>query len=287
MVRAVDISNYTGPILADHVAAWRGLGVGVVQVQAIDPPPQYPPGVTAQQLATLRAAGMDAEAYIYLWFDDVSLVRRGLALLQGSSIRRIWLDIEDDAAQKYNPADTEARVQQALDACDTFGAGLGLPQTGIYTGNWFWTDARYMANTQRFSDRLLWDAHYDGIADATQNFAPYGGWTSCAIKQYIGTSELAGVGHLDQSVLHPDYAASLAQQQQQEDEEVAYPVPAQYTRNGWNTWRDVAINLQGIADAMGQQLTTLQAELAKTDADASAKLDRIKAIVDAAPSGPA
>jgi hypothetical protein len=259
--------------------------VGVVQVQAVNPPPQYPPSATVQQLATLRTAGMAAEAYIYLWFDDVSLVQSALQLLQGTAIRRIWLDIEDEAAKKYNQADTEARVQQALNYCDTFGAGLSLARTGIYTGHWFWTDASYMANTQTFKDRLLWDAHYDNVADATQNFVPYGGWSSCAIKQYVGTSIFGGVSQLDQSALHPDYAATLTQQQ--ETEEVEFPVPDRYTKNGWTTWRVVAINLQGIADALGQQLTSLHAELASTDADAAAKLERIKAIVDGQTPAPA
>jgi GH25 family lysozyme M1 (1,4-beta-N-acetylmuramidase) len=279
MTLAVDISNYTGPIDPQHVDAWRQAGVGLVIVQAIDPPPGYPAGCTRQQLSTLRDAGMAAEAYIYLWFDaDVGTVQHALSLVDGLPIRRIWLDLEDKAAANYNQAATEAKVQAALDACDAYANAHGMPTTGIYTGNWFWSDPKLMGNTIRFNNRLLWDSHYDGVADTTANFRAYGGWSACTIKQHIGTSALGGVTGLDQSVLTADYAAGLTE----EEEEVAYPVPEQYTNNGWTTWREVAINLQAIADQLGQQQQALQAELASgTDPDAAAKLQKIRDIVEA------
>jgi hypothetical protein len=44
------------------------------------------------------------------------------------------------------------------------------------TGRWFWADSAYMNDSTAFSDRDLWAAQYDGIADATV-FTPFGGWT--------------------------------------------------------------------------------------------------------------
>jgi hypothetical protein len=222
---------------------------------------------------------MPADAYVYLWFDaQVSRIQHTLTLLDDLPISRIWLDVEDEAAAGYDQATTEARVRDALNACDTYAQARGLARTGVYTGHWFWTDARYMGNTQAFCDRLLWDSQYDGVADVPTNFRAYGGWTERAIKQHIGTSTLCGVTGVDQNVVSDEYAALLGVAREG-DEEVANPVPEQYANQGWTTWRDVAVNLQGIADQLGQQVENLSAQLSHTDSDARGKLDRIREIV--------
>lgn len=159
-------------------------------VQAISPPPGYPPGVTAQQLAACRDASIQTDLYIYLWPGDTpSTIQSRLALADGFTIRRLWLDVEESGV-------TEAQVAWALAQLDSFPSKLD--QAGVYTGGWFWPQ---VGSTIAFSDRPLWDSNFDGIPDASRGFRPYGGWTSPAVKQYMGTSSLSGVGGIDRDVL--------------------------------------------------------------------------------------
>lgn len=207
--RAVDVSNYSSALTPEALAAWKADGVELVLVQAIDPPAGFPAGKTRDQVQACLDAGLVVDAYIYLWFDaDVGDIQRKLALLDGLPIRRLWLDVEDESAARYDWAACEAKVRDALNACDSF-AVTGIDRTGIYTGGWFWRSDQYMANTTTFADRELWDSNYaDGIAD-TAAFKPYGGWQSCAIKQWQGTSDYLGVSGVDLNVLSEQEAAKL------------------------------------------------------------------------------
>lgn len=210
-VYAADLSNYTTDLSVEALDAWKNDGITHTIIQSVDPPPGYPEGKTRGQIAFCAANGMTVDAYIWLWFDlDIADINRKLALLDGLPVRRLWLDVEDTAAQKYSQALTETKVGDALFALTDYSAdhGLhGLP--GIYTGAWFWTDPKYMGNTTTFSNRDLWTAQYDDIPD-TSVFTPYGGWTSCAIKQYHGTMGLHGVWDIDLNVLSDEEAAKLS-----------------------------------------------------------------------------
>ena len=204
---AVDISNFTDPISADAVQALKDAGVGLAIIQAVDPPAGYPAGKTREQIQTCVQAGMPVDAYIWLWFSlGVDDIQQKLELLNDFPIRELWLDVEDTASINYDQATCETKVQMALDACDIYHGGQ---PTGIYTGRWFWADRRYMGNTTAFAGRELWDANYDDVADAAVGFVPYGGWTAPRIKQYRGTTSLAGIGGLDLNVLSVDEAAEL------------------------------------------------------------------------------
>lgn len=60
---------------------------------------------------------------------------------------------------------------------------------------------------------------------------------------------------------------------QPEDEDMALPpVDERYTANGWNDWRTVAINLQSIADTMGQQVETTAAQLDQVKAEEASQV---------------
>lgn len=206
MTLAVDVSNYTDPLTPQSVENLKAAGVEMVIAQAIDPPPGYPAGCTRQQIETCLAAGLHVDAYIWLWFDlDARDIERKLALLDGLAVRQLWLDVEDQSAARFDQATCEAKVDAALMACDARRGTNGQP-AGVYTGRWFWADQQYMGNTTRYADRELWDANYDHIADAAVGFVPYGGWTAPRIKQYQGSTSLAGVSGLDLNVL------SLAEQ---------------------------------------------------------------------------
>lgn len=212
---AVDMSNYTSPLTPANLQALKDADVHHVIVQAVDPPPGYPAGVTRQQIEVCLNAGLSVDAYIWLWFDlDATDVQRKLGLLTGMPVRQVWLDVEDTAAIKYDQPTCEAKVASSLVLCDQ--RSLHGP-TGLYTGRWFWADSRYMGNTTVFSDRELWDANYDDVADAALGFVPYGGWTAPRIKQYRGTTSLAGISGLDLNVLSVAEEEELGNSQTSDD----------------------------------------------------------------------
>ena len=200
MQYGIDVSNYTSPF-----ASWTK-DLSLVIVQAVDPPPSYPPGQTRDQIQACLDAGIAVDAYLWLWFDQDDIQSK-LSLLDGLAIRTLWLDVEDSAARRYNQVDTEAIIKAALDKCDAYGTWLARP-TGIYTGSWYWTSNLYLDNSTTFSDRMLWDANYDDQSD-TAVFTPYGGWTSCAIKQFAGSVVVNGISGVDHNVLSDAEAALL------------------------------------------------------------------------------
>lgn len=219
---AFDASNYTSDFSEAAVEAMKNEWFDLAIIQAIDPPPGYPPGKTAGQVAFCAANGLTVDAYLWLWMDlDVSDITRKLALLEGLPIRQLWLDVEDTAAIKYDQATCEQKVAEALAACDLWAEanGLALPRAGVYSGRWYWADPRYMGDTVTFSDRKLWDSDYDGVPDAGFGFAPYGGWTKRAIKQYRGTTVLHGVSGVDLNVLSDEEAMSLYAEPEPESSE--------------------------------------------------------------------
>jgi Glycosyl hydrolases family 25 len=198
---AVDVSNYTSPLSPAALNQWRDVhDIGLVIVQAINPPPGYPAGQTQQQIEACAQAGIITDAYVFLWtHSNVDAdMRAKLATLGGLElhVRKLWLDVEDTAGAAVEQRLTS--IRQALAVCDGWCKTYGKPRTGIYTGRWWWQG--YLGNTTEFGDRDLWASQYDGIDDATV-FSPFGGWTACRIKQHAGTSTLAGVGNVDLNVL--------------------------------------------------------------------------------------
>jgi len=184
---------------------WKNAGYGLVIVQAIDPPPTYPPSVTAQQLDMAVSCGLAVDAYIYCWW-DMDRMRRDVVTLGGRQLNRLWLDVEEFA--NGLPGTVAARiafVKQALAVLDAY-PHKQQAQVGIYTGGWFWGNARtanYMRNATDFSNRPLWTSQYDGIPNVDVADM-YGGWQKAAIKQWKGTTSLAGVQKVDLNVVRSD-----------------------------------------------------------------------------------
>jgi hypothetical protein len=181
---------------------WKNAGYGLVIVEAIDPPPTYPPSVTAQQIDMAASCGLAVDAYIYCWW-DMGRLNRDLATLGGRQLNRLWLDVEEFANSL--PGSLAARiafVQQALAALDAY-PNKQQAVVGIYTGAWYWgtpSSPNYMGNTTNFANRPLWTSQYDGIPNVdVVNL--YGGWPQAAIKQWRGTSTLAGVKNVDLDVV--------------------------------------------------------------------------------------
>jgi hypothetical protein len=112
-----------------------------------------------------------------------------LHMFDGAPIENLWLDVELPI--------TEAGVDQGLLQCDAYLGGT----TGIYSGKWFF-DGQGWSYRGYWAGRPLWDADYNGVAVTQEGFVPYGGWTTCVIKQYRGTSNVGSVHQLDLDVTH-------------------------------------------------------------------------------------
>jgi hypothetical protein len=262
-VLALDISNYTTPLTDQLLANVREAGVSHVIVQAIDPPPGYPTGRTRDQIQRCLAAGFTVDAYLWLWFDlGAQDIQRKLGLLDGLPIRQLWLDVEDTAAVKYDYAPLEQKVAQALDQCDAYQTTSGQ-RTGIYTGRWFWTDRRYMGNLTTFADRELWDANYDGVADAAQGFTPYGGWTadSLRIKQYQGSTSVGGVGGVDVNVLSVAEADELFTPEPEPEPDPGVEPAAPDYDPGWQAKKTRLVQIGGELADLAQQARLLADQL--------------------------
>jgi hypothetical protein len=269
---AVDMSNFTDPLSPAAIQGLMAAGIGHVIVQAIDPPPNYPRGRTRAQIQACLDAGLTVDAYVWLWFDlDANDIHRKLHLLDGLNVRQLWLDVEDTAAVNYSQAACEARVSDALAACDTYPTLSGA-RTGVYSGRWFWLDRRYMGNCTTFADRLLWDANYDDVADTRLGYVAYGGWDRPTIKQFRGSTAIAGIGGLDLNVLSVEFEAQLSPPT---SPTLPDPTPPDRTPTppdptppdpkrqkpdewAWPTWEEAAINFKEIADELGQQIAERQ-----------------------------
>lgn len=182
---ARDCSNYTVELTDATLAQWIAEGVGLLIIQAF--PASYAQYQEQQrQVAAAVRNGLPFDHYIYDYLGDPTWVWDALEGIkaQAAQPRMVWLDEEDvetdngatdDASKAYRAQLIWSRVQHVRDS--------GYP-VGIYTGSWWWTPR--VGAVDYLAELPLWAAQYDGIAD-TRVFTPFGGWTTCAVKQYAGT----------------------------------------------------------------------------------------------------
>jgi hypothetical protein len=182
MLRAIDVSNYSGPFGPEAVACWRRQGFDhiVCGTQRAT--------VTLQQLEAALAGGMSIAAYVYLYwaYDIAAQVQAARETVAGYPIERLWLDCEDEAAGR-GPDEIVRLIGQAVAAC-------GETPHGIYTGRWWWVP--HTGNSTAFARLPLWHAEYTaspGLAPGFDDFRAYGGWTRPVMWQYQGTTWLCGV----------------------------------------------------------------------------------------------
>lgn len=173
-VFAVDISHWEGPMSQAEMDCFWASGVRhVVSGTQVEE-------VTRQQLAMAVSRGMTVDAYVYLyWTDDIAAqVDTAFARAAGFPIGRMWLDVEQEPGG-LGATELEAKVQQAVDACQKHGSA----ECGIYTGRGFWQGA--LANTKKFAELPLWYAHYNFKKELSHWPAEgFGGWQSPVAKQW-------------------------------------------------------------------------------------------------------
>jgi len=178
---AVDASKFTlEPFPVDQ---WKANGVGLVICQAH--PAGYGNDKSIRLIRAVAAAGLPWDAYVYQYLNSPDWCTGALATLdaaaqEGLQPRKLWLDLEDvDQGQGWTVSQRVAAIQRDLAACDARGLTVG-----IYSAAWWWNTR--MDGGAFFTDRQLWAAQYDNVADTTA-FTPFGGWSSCRIKQYAGS----------------------------------------------------------------------------------------------------
>ena len=186
-----DVSNYQGALSVEQFRALKAAGVEVI-VCGTDGSGAFP-NVYAQQIAAAVEAGLEVEAYVFIYFatDIAARTNQKLDLIQASGhVSRVWLDCEDVDA----PLDTGAVVSSIATARDAVHA-RGF-ECGIYTGRWWWVPRT--GDNDGFWNLKLWAAQYD--QQPYLNVDPFGGWESVYRKQYTDKGSLAGISPLDLNV---------------------------------------------------------------------------------------
>lgn len=197
MRRGVDVSNHQNGIFQATFEAMKAEGVEVV-ICGTDGTPAAPLTYPAQ-VRNARAAGLEVEAYVYLYFGEGSAVfdvagrtNEKLDLIDSvGGVRRVWLDCED-TKNALGPAMILGLIDAARLAVEARGY-----EVGIYTGGWWWVPRT--GNSVRFAHLPLWVAQYDRIADVDQ-VALFGGWPRAFRKQYADDGTAGGLSPIDLNV---------------------------------------------------------------------------------------
>lgn len=150
MMRGVDLSNLQG-----HPDTWSSqpwyqvyLDAQFVIVQGIEPPAGFPGhnfvdpetgklGYTGEALRRAVADGKHVGVYVWLWngLDDPygNIMARLETVPPSVQLSmRPWVDVEDT-----NGVVDRQDIIDALDAADDWANARGLPEAGIYTGDWY------------------------------------------------------------------------------------------------------------------------------------------------------
>lgn len=197
MALCIDVSNYSGEISEQQARDLWAVGVRKVIVQIVNERIL----THRQQIPVLLAQGFEVECYVYVWFsggeqfvrDRTAWACRELSAFP--TVSMLWLDCEqsseDDPPFDHVNEPTTKIIAAAVETVTVRGLS-----TGIYTAQWWWVPGA--DNSTAFAHLPLWSADYDG--DPTLTPAGYGGWAHPTVKQYQGTSTLAGVSGIDLNV---------------------------------------------------------------------------------------
>lgn len=191
---SIDVSNYSGEITHEQCEALKEVGVTRVVVQIVNERIL----THRQQIPALLAAGLEVEAYVYLWFSggpEFIRSRMNWALDEIAvfpDIRRVWLDCEQSETDnpRYSGPDAETAAMIRLGVSLSGERGY---EVGIYTGEWWWD--RFQHEVTEFSYLPLWCAQYDRVLGL--DIVPFGGWERAAMKQYEADTTVAGIPNVD------------------------------------------------------------------------------------------
>lgn len=189
MDTAVDLSNFTTwPFKQEHAQCFYNNGVRRAIIQAVQGGGKYPPGHTAEQLQAC-AGVLENHGYVLPFNGDgLNNLRAKHALTNGFRIGQWWADFEEPMGIDY--------VRFVLREMDTWQADDML--TGIYSAGWWW--GPNLPGVTEFNNRKLWAMQ----RDLTKVFEPFGGWPTCAMRQYALDANLCGISGIDISIINPN-----------------------------------------------------------------------------------
>lgn len=194
-VKALDCSAYSGPESLElrrwQVAYNEGYRLVVVQAWGGGPAGMGPNPYCSRQLTAAREAGLKIAVYVWLPPDNTTDTSSLMALAKQACgdewayVRFVAFDIEASANVQLHPVNPDARLADAMS--HTLGEKPGI----IYSSRHMWQ--KLMGNSKTFRQFPLWEANYDG--DERLSVPPTfpDGWTFRAMKQYAGTSDVAGL----------------------------------------------------------------------------------------------
>lgn len=194
-IRALDCSAYSGPAsleLARWQAAYaQGYRLVVVQAWGGRPVGMGPNPICSQQLSAARQAGFKVAVYVWLPPDDTTDTSALMALAKEACgdewayVRFVAFDIEASANVQLHPTNPDARLADAMSHT------LGEKPAVIYSSQSMWK--KLMLDSKTFRQFPLWEAYYD--RDERLSVPPRfpDGWVFRAMKQYAGTSDVAGL----------------------------------------------------------------------------------------------
>lgn len=194
---AIDVSNFSGYLTPEIIAAWKAAGVTRVIVRASTERANSI-AIARQQMAACQEAGLELEGYVWLyWFRDLPSavqIREALATCDGYPVRRLWLDCEGDTV--LDPHEMVAVIAEAVMTCEDAGM-----LTGQYTRREWWR--RVTDDSRDFAHLPLWDCE---LGDPELGgFVAYGGWPKRAMRQYEFDVPLGGGPRVDLNV-YQDHA---------------------------------------------------------------------------------
>ena len=146
----------------------------------------------AATISNAVAAGIkNVDGYIFPCVscgDAAGQVSDAVASIKGSGYGMVWYDIEN-----YKWSTSTSANQAFVEEMITEGLKLGV-SAGIYTTYYNWESIVGLDYDYPSSIGLpLWYAHYDNSASFS-DYTAFGGWSSPAIKQYIGDATSCSVG---------------------------------------------------------------------------------------------
>jgi hypothetical protein len=185
----VDVSNYSGPLSEQALAALKAAGISFII-----------PGTqtgrdgrnhTQQQIDAARAAGLEVPAvYVFLYWRGAQAEVAEIERAKTFRPAFIWLDCEwkteaeEPPRPMPQPAQIVAQIQACVDAC------APVP-CGVYTAAWWWP--RWTGDSTAFAHLPLWHAAYPfggrRLPPAAYRpdfgaFRAYGGWKRPAVWQF-------------------------------------------------------------------------------------------------------
>lgn len=185
----LDVANWQGALSPEWFREWATLGYGGLIVQAVAGLDGR--SFTRHQLGLAQEMGWEIAGYAWVHAGqahDSRGFRNRLALFDGFPLDFLAVDVED---LQLRPEDVEASLELGDDY-------LG-EQTWVYSSRGVFARLGWL-HLERWGDRRLWDANYDGVPDVDQGFHPYGGWTRCEMKQFTDGAQPIFTGGVDQNV---------------------------------------------------------------------------------------